>query len=37
MVQALDALVEKGHEIVFASARPIRDLIPILMYLTVFL
>ncbi|OXM14430.1 HAD-IIB family hydrolase [Paenibacillus herberti] len=30
MVQALDFLVEKGHEIIFASARPIRDLLPIL-------
>lgn len=30
MIQALDTLVEKGHEILFASARPIRDLLPIL-------
>ncbi|OAB42237.1 HAD-IIB family hydrolase [Paenibacillus glacialis] len=30
MVQVLDALVEKGHEIIFASARPIRDLLPVL-------
>lgn len=30
MVQTLDFLVEKGHELIFASARPIRDLLPIL-------
>jgi len=30
MVQALDSLMNKGHELVFASARPIRDLLPIL-------
>ncbi|MBB6669527.1 HAD-IIB family hydrolase [Cohnella nanjingensis] len=30
MVRALDALAQKGHEIVFASARPIRDLLPVL-------
>ncbi|RUT47432.1 HAD family phosphatase [Paenibacillus anaericanus] len=30
MVQVLDSLVGQGHEIVFASARPIRDLLPIL-------
>ncbi|TKH44166.1 HAD family hydrolase [Paenibacillus terrae] len=30
IVQALDALVKKGHEIIFASARPIRDLLPVL-------
>lgn len=29
MVRALDKLVEAGHEIIFASARPIRDLLPI--------
>ncbi|WJV29977.1 HAD hydrolase family protein [Rossellomorea sp. AcN35-11] len=28
--QALDACMEKGHEIIFASARPIRDLLPVL-------
>jgi hypothetical protein len=30
IVQALDAVIEKGHEIIFASARPIRDLLPVL-------
>ncbi|NIK76468.1 hypothetical protein FHS15_001593 [Paenibacillus castaneae] len=30
MVQALDDFEKKGHEIIFASARPIRDLLPIL-------
>jgi len=30
MVQALDALTEQGHELIFASARPIRDLLPVL-------
>ncbi|WP_314589071.1 HAD family hydrolase [Paenibacillus terrigena] len=30
MVQALDTAVKKGHEIIFASARPIRDLLPVL-------
>ncbi|MBH5316252.1 HAD family phosphatase [Paenibacillus sp. GSMTC-2017] len=30
MVQALDKLVSGGHEIIFASARPIRDMLPIL-------
>ncbi|WP_408894611.1 HAD hydrolase family protein [Paenibacillus taichungensis] len=30
MVQTLDFLMEKGHELIFASARPIRDLLPIL-------
>ncbi|MFD0587349.1 HAD-IIB family hydrolase [Paenibacillus sp. GCM10027627] len=30
MVKALDSLVEKGFDLVFASARPIRDLLPIL-------
>ncbi|SDS85123.1 hypothetical protein SAMN05444162_2435 [Paenibacillaceae bacterium GAS479] len=30
MVKALDILIEKGHEIIFASARPIRDLLPVL-------
>lgn len=30
IVQALDALIEKGHEVIFASARPIRDLLPVL-------
>ncbi|OAB39351.1 HAD family hydrolase [Paenibacillus macquariensis subsp. defensor] len=30
MVKVLDSLVNKGHELVFASARPIRDLLPVL-------
>lgn len=30
IVQALDTLIEKGHEVIFASARPIRDLLPVL-------
>ncbi|MCS7460249.1 HAD family hydrolase [Paenibacillus doosanensis] len=30
MVHALDELVNEGHEIIFASARPIRDLLPVL-------
>ncbi|UHA73425.1 HAD-IIB family hydrolase [Paenibacillus sp. 481] len=30
MVQALDFIVQNGHEVVFASARPIRDLLPVL-------
>jgi hypothetical protein len=30
MVKILDFLMEKGHELIFASARPIRDLLPIL-------
>ncbi|RED52847.1 HAD-IIB family hydrolase [Cohnella phaseoli] len=30
IVQALDGLAEQGHNIVFASARPIRDLLPVL-------
>lgn len=30
VVQALDSLVENGHEVILASARPIRDLLPIL-------
>lgn len=30
IVQALDVLIEKGHEVIFASARPIRDLLPVL-------
>lgn len=30
MVQVLDTLVGKGNEIIFASARPIRDLLPVL-------
>lgn len=30
IIEALDELVEEGHEIIFASARPIRDLMPIL-------
>lgn len=27
---ALESLIEQGHEVVFASARPIRDLLPVL-------
>ncbi|MCR8842399.1 Cof-type HAD-IIB family hydrolase [Paenibacillus sp. SC116] len=30
MVHALDFLVNEGHEIIFASARPIRDLLPVI-------
>lgn len=30
MIDALDALAEHGYELVFASARPIRDLLPVL-------
>ncbi|TVX93438.1 HAD-IIB family hydrolase [Paenibacillus agilis] len=30
MIKALDLLVNKGHEIIFASARPIRDLLPVI-------
>ncbi|PEE44924.1 HAD family hydrolase [Bacillus pseudomycoides] len=30
IVQALDVCHTKGHEIIFASARPIRDLLPVL-------
>lgn len=30
MTQALDQLTAKGHELIFASARPIRDLLPVL-------
>ncbi|MCR8641026.1 HAD family hydrolase [Paenibacillus sp. N1-5-1-14] len=30
MVACLDRLVKEGHELIFASARPIRDLLPIL-------
>ncbi|UVI28076.1 Cof-type HAD-IIB family hydrolase [Paenibacillus spongiae] len=30
MVRVLDSVKENGHEIVFASARPIRDLLPVL-------
>jgi hydroxymethylpyrimidine pyrophosphatase-like HAD family hydrolase len=30
MVEALDLLVAEGHDVSFASARPIRDLLPIL-------
>ncbi|WP_141504779.1 HAD-IIB family hydrolase [Paenibacillus luteus] len=30
MVYTLDLLVKNGHEIIFASARPIRDLLPVL-------
>jgi Cof subfamily protein (haloacid dehalogenase superfamily) len=30
IVEALDLLIEKGHEVFFASARPIRDLLPVL-------
>lgn len=30
IVEALDQLVEAGHQVIFASARPIRDLVPVL-------
>lgn len=30
MIDTLELLVDRGHEIIFASARPIRDLLPIL-------
>ncbi|TCZ80851.1 HAD family phosphatase [Paenibacillus albiflavus] len=30
MVQVLDVLATQGHELIFASARPIRDLLPVL-------
>ncbi|GAB6414434.1 Cof-type HAD-IIB family hydrolase [Bacillus luti] len=30
IIQALDGCYSKGHEIIFASARPIRDLLPVL-------
>ncbi|MWV42343.1 HAD-IIB family hydrolase [Paenibacillus sp. HJL G12] len=30
IVQALDKLTHQGHEVIFASARPIRDLLPVL-------
>ncbi|WMT43045.1 HAD hydrolase family protein [Paenibacillus sp. D2_2] len=30
MTRALDHLVVRGNEIIFASARPIRDLLPVL-------
>jgi len=30
IVHALDSLTEAGHEVIFASARPIRDLLPVL-------
>ncbi|PEM48199.1 HAD-IIB family hydrolase [Bacillus wiedmannii] len=30
IIQALDVCYSKGHEIIFASARPIRDLLPVL-------
>lgn len=30
IVNALDICISKGHEVVFASARPIRDILPIL-------
>ncbi|GAB6927835.1 Cof-type HAD-IIB family hydrolase [Paenibacillus sp. JCM 10914] len=30
LLKALESLVELGHEVVFASARPIRDLLPVL-------
>ena len=30
MVEVLDTAVSQGHEIIFASARPIRDLLPVL-------
>ncbi|MEC0371432.1 HAD-IIB family hydrolase [Paenibacillus chibensis] len=30
IIEALDALAHYGHDIIFASARPIRDLLPVL-------
>ncbi|BCD06665.1 hypothetical protein BC30052_3720 [Bacillus cereus] len=30
IIQALDVCQNRGHEIIFASARPIRDLLPVL-------
>ncbi|KGR79435.1 HAD-IIB family hydrolase [Ureibacillus manganicus] len=30
IIEAINELTEEGHEIIFASARPIRDLIPVL-------
>ena len=30
ITNALEACIENGHEIIFASARPIRDLLPVL-------
>ncbi|QJD82706.1 HAD hydrolase family protein [Cohnella herbarum] len=30
MINALDRLAEEGFEIIFASARPIRDLLPVI-------
>jgi hypothetical protein len=30
IIEALNELAEQGHEIIFASARPIRDLVPVL-------
>lgn len=30
ILSSLESLIDKGHEVIFASARPIRDLLPIL-------
>ncbi len=30
IIHALDVCQSKGHEVIFASARPIRDLLPVL-------
>ena len=30
LLKALEELVAQGHEVIFASARPIRDLLPVL-------
>ncbi|WP_256762220.1 HAD-IIB family hydrolase [Cohnella sp. WQ 127256] len=30
LVQSIEKLIEAGHEVVFASARPIRDMLPVL-------
>ncbi|WP_028392471.1 HAD hydrolase family protein [Bacillus cihuensis] len=30
LLSSLEKLVDQGHEVIFASARPIRDLLPIL-------
>ncbi|MGE6663864.1 HAD-IIB family hydrolase [Paenibacillus xylanexedens] len=29
LVQSIDRLLERGHEVIFASARPIRDMLPV--------
>ena len=30
IINALQTLIQQGHEVIFASARPIRDLLPVL-------